>query len=90
MTKLIAAFLNLNIDHRTTMASLNISTVLCFMISEVLEFLRSFQLQQHLLVVGRKKFVFDFVRSRQIQQFLNASEYCPFFSVLQVPICFIF
>ena len=72
------------------MAPLNISTVLCFMISEVIEFLRSFQLQQRLLLFGRKRLVFNFVRSRQIEHFLNASEYCPFFSVLQVSICFIF
>jgi len=72
------------------MAPLNISTVLCFMFSEVIEFLRSFQLQQRLMVIGRKILVFDFVRSRQIQHFLNASEYCPFFSVIQVSICFIF
>jgi len=65
------------VKQTNNMGPLNISTEFCLMISEIIEFLRSIQLQESLLVFGWKKSVFVFVRSRQIQQFLNASEYCP-------------
>ena len=51
------------------MGPLNISTEFSLMISEIIEFLRIIQLQERLLVFGRKMFVFVFVRRPQIQQF---------------------